>query len=207
MQRDDPMYWSEKFRCDVFPSSPPTHVPLRFLPTEIRHGNCTVNYGPWRLASVAKFVCNHRHSLSICVCATVGKTYTLCGSGPAGGEEEGILARSMTRLFSGLKKTRGRHLSVRVSLLRIYCETLQVESSLRKKRKLCVPSRVLQAVSRYFGSVFARTQKPLSTVGSYCVVVSPSTSLTAARAQDLTLCKTFSLNCRTCWTDPPRGTS
>ncbi|CAM9508093.1 unnamed protein product [Ectocarpus sp. 12 AP-2014] len=54
-----------------------------------------------------------------------GKTYTLCGSGPAGGEEEGILARSMTRLFSGLKKTRGRHVSVRVSFLRIYCETLQ----------------------------------------------------------------------------------
>ncbi|CAM9914278.1 unnamed protein product [Ectocarpus sp. 13 AM-2016] len=67
-----------------------------------------------------------------------GKTYTLCGSGPAGGEEEGILARSMTRLFSCLKKTRGRHVSVRVSLLRVYCETLQDMLDRSSKRDILI---------------------------------------------------------------------
>ncbi|CAM9619454.1 unnamed protein product [Ectocarpus sp. 4 AP-2014] len=67
-----------------------------------------------------------------------GKTYTMCGSGPAVGEEEGILARSITRLFSGLKKTRERHVSVRVSFLRIYCETLQDMLDRSSKRDILI---------------------------------------------------------------------
>lgn len=55
-----------------------------------------------------------------------GKSYTLVGSGPPGGAQKGILARSMTRLFSALKTIRGRHVSVRISFLGMYCETLQV---------------------------------------------------------------------------------
>lgn len=106
----------------------------------------------------------------MCVCATVGKTHTLRGSGPTGGEEEGILARSMTRLFAGLKETRGRRVSVRVSVLRIYCETLQVEPCLRKKHMLCGPKHVLHIVYPYFGGVFALTQHTLSAVGSGCVL-------------------------------------
>ncbi|CAM9471600.1 unnamed protein product [Ectocarpus fasciculatus] len=67
-----------------------------------------------------------------------GKTYTLCGSGPTGGEQEGILARSMTRLFSGLQDTRGRHVSVRISVLRIYCETLQDMLDRPSKRDILI---------------------------------------------------------------------
>ncbi|CAN0368094.1 unnamed protein product [Pylaiella littoralis] len=54
-----------------------------------------------------------------------GKSYTMIGSGPTWRAQKGVLARSMTRLFSGLKKLQGSHVRVRISYLGIYCETLQ----------------------------------------------------------------------------------
>lgn len=56
-----------------------------------------------------------------------GKSYTMIGSGPPGGAQKGILARSLTRLFSAIKTVRGHHVSVRISFLGIYCETLKVK--------------------------------------------------------------------------------
>lgn len=66
------------------------------------------------------------HYVETLLSSSQGKSYTLVGSGPPGGAEKGILARSMTRLFSTLKTIRGRHVSVRISFLGMYCETLKV---------------------------------------------------------------------------------
>ncbi|CAM9187798.1 unnamed protein product [Scytosiphon promiscuus] len=55
-----------------------------------------------------------------------GKSYTMSGRGPVQGADKGILARSLTRLFSVLlRTTQERRFRVSISLLNIYCERLQ----------------------------------------------------------------------------------